>query len=242
LAVVANFSLHYIGDRPGDVISADYYGVFANLMRERKGPEFVALLTHGASGDVNNIDVSQKPASRAPGERSREVAGWIADQVDRCWAQAKFEERLTVAATQSTYMQRVRKPKGVEIEEARQQSENDKLPLVDRLYGKERLELLKWRDEVPMVIQSLRVGGFAASTFPGEMFCRLGLDLKHASPFPVTAFIELANGYSGYTPTRADYDLGGYETSLARTAYAAPFTGEEMVALAAIQLRELWQY
>jgi len=159
----------------------------------------------------------------------------------RCWAKTKFEELPAVAATQSIYVQRVRKLKGAEIEEARQQSENEKLPLVDRLYGKERLELLKWPDEIPMVIQSLRVGEFAASTFPGEMFCRLGLDLKHASPFPVTAFIELANGYSGYTPTRVDYDLGGYETWLARSAYAAPFTGEEMVAVAAMQLRKLWQ-
>ncbi|MBM3860806.1 MAG: hypothetical protein FJ395_14300 [Verrucomicrobia bacterium] len=241
LAVVANYSLHYIGDRPGDVISADYFGKFANLMRERKGQEFVALLTHGASGDVNNVDVSKKPAPREPGERSREVAGWIADQVDQCWAKAKFEEEAVIAATQSIYLQRVRKLKGAEIEEARTQSENTKLPLVDRLYAKEQLALLKWPDEIPMVIQSLRVGGFAASTFPGEVFCRHGLDLKHASPFPVTAFIELANGYSGYTPTRVDYDLGGYETRLARSAYATPFTGEEMVALAAMQLRKLWQ-
>jgi len=241
LAVIANFSLHYVGDRPGDAISADYYGTFANLMRERKGEGFVALLTHGASGDVNNVDVMHKPVVRKPGERSREVASWIADQVDRCWAKAKFEDLQVVEATQSTYMLRVRKLKGAEIEEARAQSENAKLSLVDRLYGKERLELLKWPDEVPMVIQSLRVGEFAASTFPGEMFCQLGLDLKHASPFPVTAFIELANGYSCYTPTRVDYDLGGYETWLARSAYAAPFTGEEMVAVAAMQLRKLWQ-
>jgi hypothetical protein len=241
LAVIANFSLHYIGDGPGDAISADYYGVFAGLMRERKGEEFVALLTHGASGDINNIDVMHKPVVRKPGERRREVAGWIADQVSECWAQAKFEDLVAVAATQGTYMQRVRKLKGAELEAARKQSKDPKIPLVDRLYGKERLELLRWPDKIPMVIQSLRVGGFGASTFPGEVFCRHGLDLKNASPFPVTAFIELANGYSGYTPTRADYDLGGYETMLARSAYAAPFTGEEMVTVAAMQLRKLWQ-
>ncbi|MBI5686326.1 MAG: hypothetical protein HZC54_14730 [Verrucomicrobia bacterium] len=241
MAVIANFSLHYVGDRPGDAISADYFGEFAGIMRQRKGPEFVALLTHGASGDINNIDVMHKPVQRKPGERSREVAGWIADQVDECWAQAKFEDLVVVAATQDAYMQRVRKLKGAELEAARKQSKDRKLPLVDQLYGKERLELLRWPDKVPMVIQSLRVGGFGASTFPGEVFCRHGLDLKNASPFPVTAFIELANGYSGYTPTRADYDLGGYETWLARSAYAAPFTGEEMVAVAAMQLRKLWQ-
>ena len=101
--------------------------------------------------------------------------------------------------------------------------------------------MLKWPDELPIGIQRLRVGHFAASTFPGEMFCRHGLDLKRASPFPVTAFIELANGFSGYTPTRVDYDLGGYETWLARSAFAAPFSGEEMVAVAAMELRTLFK-
>lgn len=240
IALVANYSLHYIGDRDGKAISADYFGTFADLMRERKGSQFVALLTHGASGDINNIDVSQKPVQRQPGEKSRLVAGWLADQVDAVWSKAAFVNEVPLGSVQSIYRQRVRKPQGAEVEEARKQWENEKLPLVDRLYGKEQLELLKWPDDVPMVIQCLRVGGFAAATFPGEMFCQLGLDVKHASPFPVTAFIELANGYSGYTPTRVDYDLGGYETRLARSAYAAPFTGEEMVLVAAMGLRKLW--
>jgi hypothetical protein len=90
-----------------------------------------------------------------------------------------------------------------------------------------------------MVVQSMRVGDFGAATMPGEIFCRFGLDLKHASPFPVTGLIELANGYGGYVPTRVDYELGGYETWLARSAWAAPGTGEEMVVIASNGLRSL---
>lgn len=239
IAVVANFSLHYIGDHDGLAISSDYFGEFANLMRERKGGDLVALLTHGASGDVNNIDVSQPPPLRQPGEQSNRVARWIADQVEEQWAKAAFDASVPVASGQSIYMQRVRKPVGPEIEAAQKQWEDESLPLVDRLYGRERLELLKWPDEVPMVIQTLRVGDYAAATMPGEVFCRFGLDLKHASPFPVTALIELANGHGGYTPTWVDYDLGGYETWLARSAFAARGTGEEMVAVAARGLRQL---
>ena len=76
---------------------------------------------------------------------------------------------------------------------------------------------------------------------PGEMFCRLGIDIKYASPFPVTATLDLANGYSGYMPTQTDYVLGGYETVLARSAFAAPGAGEEMVVTAVKLLRELAQ-
>lgn len=242
MAVIANFSLHYIGDTGvGGVISADYYGCFARLMQERKGKQVVALLTHGASGDINNIDVSSKPGPRQPMEQSNRVAGWVADQVDAVWSKAKFQADVPVAVTQSIYNERIRKPRGAEIEEARRQSEDPKLPLIDRLYAQEQLELLKWPDEIPMVIQALRVGDWAAATMTGEVFCRHGLDLKNASPFPVTALIELANGYGGYIPTRVDYDLGGYETRLARSAYAAPFTGEEMVAVAAMAFRKVFK-
>lgn len=74
---------------------------------------------------------------------------------------------------------------------------------------------------------------------PGEMFCRFGLDVKHASPFPVTATIELANGFCGYVPTIADYALGGYETWLARSAFAASGSGEKMVEVAARLLQNV---
>ena len=241
IAVIANFSLHYIGDHDMRAISADYFGCFARIMQERKGKQFVALLTHGASGDINNVDVFHKPGPRQPQEQSNRVAGWVADQVDAVWSKATFQAGVPVGATQSIYNERIRKPKGAEIEEARKQSEDAKLPLLDRLYAKEQLELLKWPEEVPMVIQALRVGDWGAGTSPGEIFCRFGLDLKNASPFPVTALIELANGYGGYIPTRVDYELGGYETRLARSAFAAPFTGEEMVAVAAMGLRKLFK-
>ena len=237
LAVIANFSLHYVGGQNGPVISADYAGQFAVLMQESKGDDFVALLTHGASGDINNVEVSQIPPPRQPGEQMRRVAGWVADQVEEQWEKAEFVDRAALASWETTYMQRVRKPVGKEITESQAEWEDESLPLIDRLYARERLELLKWPDEVPMVVQAHRVGDFAAATMTGEVFCRFGLDLKHASPFPVAALIELANGYGGYIPTMVDYELGGYETMLARSAYAAPGTGEEMVVVAAEGLR-----
>ena len=83
------------------------------------------------------------------------------------------------------------------------------------------------------------MGDFASVAMPGEMFCRFGMDIKHASPFPITATIDLANGYSGYMATQTDYALGGYETKLARSAFAAPGAGEAMVVTAAKLLREL---
>src|SRR5690606_22207568 len=111
---------------------------------------------------------------------------------------------------------------------------------IQRIYARNRLKLLDGPQVLPQVVSSLRVGDWAASTMTGEIFCRFGLDLKHASPFAVTALIEFANGHLGYTPTRYSFELGGYETWHSRHAFGTYNCGDEMVALAAQELRELW--
>jgi len=57
LALYANYSLHYVGHVPRARVSADYYGEFARLMpfRVGAGEDFVAMMSNGTSGDINNI-------------------------------------------------------------------------------------------------------------------------------------------------------------------------------------------
>lgn len=246
IAAIANYSLHYIGDFDKNLVSSDYFGRFSDIMRQRHGDDFVALLTHGASGDINNVNAMQRPEPwypepMAPTERSQIIAGMIADQVDHVWQSAQWHDAARVAATEDIYRMGVRKISGAEIEQAERERDDGNLSAVERSYARGRLELLEETDEVPKIVQSLRVGDWAASTMTGEIFCQLGLDLKHASPFGTTALIELANGHSGYVATRYSYELGGYETRLSRNVFAKPGSGEEMVALAASQLQRLAQ-
>ena len=85
LALIANYALHYAGGIPkvkeenGRLVgmaSSDYFGEFSRVMPYRIGgsnppKEFVALMTNGASGDINNLvftgtrlrSSSNKPAS-----------------------------------------------------------------------------------------------------------------------------------------------------------------------------------
>lgn len=69
LALFANYSLHYVGGSPGGQVSADYYGEFARVMpsRLRAGDDFVAAMSNGTSGDINNIPfgVTRPRASRS---------------------------------------------------------------------------------------------------------------------------------------------------------------------------------
>jgi len=66
LAVLGNFSMHYFSDRD---ISADYYGLFCEGLKQRIAPEtvqgkapFVGIMSHGCSGDIWRRDYT-RPAS-----------------------------------------------------------------------------------------------------------------------------------------------------------------------------------
>ncbi|MEM7015542.1 MAG: hypothetical protein AAF585_29130, partial [Verrucomicrobiota bacterium] len=93
LGLIANYALHYVGGIPkiveedGKIVgqaSADYFGEFSKVMPYRVGgsnpPEnFVAMMTNGASGDINNLPFTLVRAPRAPFEQCRIVANKTAD-------------------------------------------------------------------------------------------------------------------------------------------------------------------
>jgi hypothetical protein len=47
----------------------------------------------------------------------------------------------------------------------------------------------------------LRVGEFVLTTFPGELTAQIGLNLKQASPHPLTFVAGYSNGYIYYSAT-----------------------------------------
>ncbi len=60
IALLANYSLHYVGGTEHGAVSADYFGRFADRMQELLGANqphspFVAIMSNGTSGDINNI-------------------------------------------------------------------------------------------------------------------------------------------------------------------------------------------
>ncbi|MEQ2006497.1 MAG: hypothetical protein ABMA26_06850 [Limisphaerales bacterium] len=83
IAVLANYSLHYVGGVGPGHISADYSGMFCDRLQQllgadRQRPAFVAMLANGTSGNINNIDFT-KPAERmASYEKMRVVADDVA--------------------------------------------------------------------------------------------------------------------------------------------------------------------
>ncbi|QOV91975.1 neutral/alkaline non-lysosomal ceramidase N-terminal domain-containing protein [Humisphaera borealis] len=224
IALFANYSLHYVGGMPPAQVSADYYGEFARLMPSRvRGDEnFVAMMSNGTSGDINNIPFGIVRPPREPFEQIRIVAGKAADTA--YLAQRKIEKHssdATLGMLQREITLKYRRPTPEQVEAARaivkikDKDEIEKLPRLAQNYARSTIAAAeRAEDTLTVKIQAIRIGDLAVCGFPFETFVETGLDMKKRSPFPQTMVIGLANGRHGYLPTPEQHKLGGYETWL----------------------------
>jgi len=220
LALLANYSLHYVGHVPEGMISADYFGEFARLMQSRvDSDDFVAMMSNGTSGDVNNIPFLVDRPPRKPFEQIQVVAGKAAEAAWRAHATiATHRQDACLGMIQREVTLRRRRPTTEQVAAAKavlavkDQAERDKLPRLAENYARRTLSLAEASETVTVPVQALRIGDFAICTLPFEAFAVIGLDLKKRSPFPRTMVISLANGTNGYLPTPEQHELGGYET------------------------------
>lgn len=240
LGLIANYSLHYVGGVPKvyedgkefGMASADYYGEFARIMPFRVGgskpPEnFVAMMTNGTSGDINNIDFYSKRAPRAPFEQIRIVANKTADAAWRATKKIEpYDENPLIGMLQREVDLKYRVPTEDDLNKA--------LALM-KLSSKERNEINKRTSSVAsntiayadpgspktesVIIQAIRIGDQAIVSMPFEVLVEIGLEIKAKSPFPHTFTISLANGGYGYLPPPNQHKLGGYETWLGTSKF-----------------------
>ncbi len=224
IALFANYSLHYVGGTPPAQISADYFGEFARLMPSRMhGDErFVAMMSNGTSGDINNIPFGITRPPREPFEQIRIVAGKAADTA---WlAQRKIEKHspdARLGMLQREITLKYRRPTAEQVADAKavvaikDKDAIEKLPRLAQNYAHSTIAAAERVEEtITVKIQAIRIGDLAVCGIPFETFVETGLDLKKRSPFPRTMVIGLANGRHGYLPTPEQHALGGYETWL----------------------------
>ena len=222
LAVFANYSLHYVGNTGGQM-SADYFGEFSRLMPVRLGRTaegFVAMLSNGTSGDVNNINFRNPRPRREPFEQIRIVAGKTADAATRAIRQIDAPSGdLTLAMREREITLKHRVPTAEQIERARRIVEIDaegekELPRLAKAYAERTLKLAAEPPTTKVIVQALRIGDLAICTLPFEVFAEIGLELKDRSPAADTFVVSLANGGYGYLPTPGQHQFSGYETWL----------------------------
>ncbi|HWA98831.1 MAG TPA: neutral/alkaline non-lysosomal ceramidase N-terminal domain-containing protein, partial [Pirellulales bacterium] len=221
IALLANYSLHYVGGTTGSAISADYFAVFADRIQQMLGadrldPPFVGMMSNGTSGDVNNNNVLHPHPKQPPYGRMRIVANAVAAEVYRVHQSIEFHDWVPLGMTERELTVASRKPTPEMVARAKRLVAGEQKPdhARDLAYANRTLDMETAPPEVTMVLQAIRIGDLGIATSPFETFTETGLEIKQRSPWKPTFTIELANGAYGYLPTPEQHRLGGYETWL----------------------------
>ena len=125
LALLANYSLHYVGGVLANTLSADYFGEFARqikrLIRGRDlEPAFVGIMSNGTSGDVNNVNFFEPPVRRAPFEQIRIVAADLAGSAFHAYKRIEYENWVPLLAEEIQIELGVRLPSKRDIRRAQE--------------------------------------------------------------------------------------------------------------------------
>ena len=230
LALLANYSLHYVGGTGPGEISADYFGMFAERMKDllesdKDGfPPFVAMLSNGTSGNINNINwhANEAPPALPPYVKMRQVANVVAAEAYKTYQTIRYQNWISLASAQTEISLGVRLPKKEEIERAKgiiAKAQGPIMNSMEEIYARETMLIKDFPKQVPLILQAFRIGDLAITAAPVEIFVEIGLEIKAKSPFKPTFTTSLANGYNGYLPTPEHHKLGGYETWRARSSY-----------------------
>ena len=261
LGLLANYTLHYVTGIPKVVeedgrergmASAGYFGEFARLMPYRmsgRPPEnFVAMMSNGASGDINNIPFGIERAPRAPFEQCRIVASKAADASWRAVRKIEEYDASPVIATRQREVSLVyRTPSDAEVAKAmelmkltpeeRNAIHSRTTSVANHTINYAKLEGPRTED---VIVQAFRIGDQAIVSMPFEVLVEIGLELKEKSPAPRTFIIELANGSYGYLPPPNQVELGGYETWLGTSRFEK-HSSDKLVKELLEMLGELWE-
>jgi hypothetical protein len=238
IALLANYSLHYVGGVPNGHVSADYFGAFARTtdriiagsriktaaarprppLDEDAAPPFVPMLSNGTSGDINNIDFRGGQKRLPDYDRMELVANQVAAEVFRAMQGIDYHDSVPLRMLQRELTLETRRPTPTLMEWARAiLSRPEGAPSShprEKIYAERTLRMMDMPPRIEIPLQALRIGDLALVAIPFEVFVEMGLELKAKSPFPETFAVSIANGAYGYLPTVAHHGLGGYETWL----------------------------
>jgi len=218
IALLANYGTHYAG---APALSADYFGVFCELMTNRlpkADEDFVALMSNGTSGDTNCYDF------RRPERRKFDrftVAEDVAQAALKAYGKIEFQKWVPLVMHEEVISLRVRLADEAEVAKAKEylkQFEGRKPKELDEIYARETVLMSELPPTRSLKLQALRLGDLGIGAIPNEVYSSTGLDIKKNSPLKATFVMELANGCFGYLSPPEQHKLGGYTCWRARSS------------------------
>lgn len=238
ISLLANYSMHYVGDCENGTVTADYFGVFARYIRDEvKGDEnFVAMLSNGTSGEANIWDFLQPGRYPEEKHQKKELIGKdLAEKLYAVMKHIEWQNSPSLSAAFKYVTLGVRKPSAEEVETAKKIVARTDYRLINpggesmvNIYAREQVFLNEYPDTIEFPVQALKIGDITIGALGGEFFAETGLRLKRAVNTGKYFTITMANGYIGYIPPKHEIEKGGYETWRCRSSHVAP-EGEDIV-------------
>ena len=225
IAVFANYSTHYAGV-PGAVLSADYFAVFAQRIKEKIAEKigtenisdaFVGIMSNGTSGDANCIDFLNPDREfdyKSVGEDTAQAAMDV-------WPNIQYFDWVPLGMVEKRVSIKNRVPTSEEVQAAKAHIAaltNGQMKTGADVYAQSTVMMENWPKTSEIPLQAIRVGELGITALPGEIYGITGLEIKARSPFVPTFNISLANGYFGYIPPEEQHRLGGYNTWRTQTS------------------------
>ncbi len=230
ISVLANYSMHYVGDWENGTISADYFGVFARQIQQKLGADegFVGMMSNGTSGEANIWDfMNPDRYPREPFTKSELIGDDLAESVYHQIGALEWQTAPELSVRYEEIPIAVRKPSTRELEDAKailSTCDYERIYEIDdaslrKIYAREQILLNAYPDSRMIPIQALRIGHGMIGGLGGEFFAETGLWLKRQSPSSYYFTMCLANDYVGYVPPEHEIEKGGYETWRCRTSH-----------------------
>ena len=218
-AFIENFALH-ADSVGGNVISGDYPGVVARLVREKYGESVHNVFINSAAGDVNHIDTERlKNGSVANYE---ECGRKIFEKI------IELEEKLKVTENDDVI------PQTLYFDVAKRRPSEHNYEIAKRILGGEDIDFDGYNNDLTtrtifataakkcyessveklsVEIKTLKLGDVYFAIWPGEVFCEFAKLVRSAHSDKMIAVSAQANNtLDCYIPSKIAFENGGYET------------------------------
>ena len=229
ISLLANYSVHYVGDWENGTISADYFGFFANNLKQKLNADddFVGIMSNGTSGEANTWDfLHPNRYPKAFFAKSELIGNELAEKVVQSLNNLQWDSDPKLSSQYVEVEVAVRKPSADELDAAKKlvadtdfrNIQNVDAENLKRIYAREQVLLNEFPDVISFPVQAIKIGNCIIGGLGGEIFAETGLSIKQSKGEVNYFTIGLANGNAGYVPPAQEFELGGYETWRCRTS------------------------
>ncbi|MBQ4517644.1 MAG: hypothetical protein II997_03550 [Clostridia bacterium] len=218
MGALTNFALHHDCVQ-GTKYSADYSGVLAKEMKQSYGENFTTVFLNGACGNINHLDVSRPQSDFYAGDGfcysgyHIKIGTRLAEEARKMYESA-IPFNIDVVSGRAELFPIKKRTAPIELlheaEELIRTTPYQALKDIDsaesvvakRANAEDIVTFFGLPEEVPVMIQALRLGDMMLYGTSGEVYVEFGKYTKENSPTQFNMFAELCGGVvSVYIPT-----------------------------------------